>query len=115
MVWSFTDAVFFASLETGAQPVCQGLASSRIPCAPCFPGGSIPESVGGVLLSVLARAQPLLVTITPGAVQRPSFRPSSMADFSSWGPTSDGRVKPDIAAPGQCPPLHLGLSQISSP
>src|SRR5262249_23610918 len=24
-----------------------------------------------------------------------------IADFSSWGPTDDGRVKPDVVAPGQ--------------
>jgi hypothetical protein len=27
-----------------------------------------------------------------------------MAGFSSQGPTSDGRLKPDITAPGSCPP-----------
>jgi photosystem II stability/assembly factor-like uncharacterized protein len=41
--------------------------------------------------------------ICVGAIQqlaRPGA-PQSIADFSSWGPTDDGRVKPDLVAPGQ--------------
>jgi len=44
-------------------------------------------------------------TVTVGAclkLQGPYFGPASVriADFSSWGPTDDGRVKPDVVAPG---------------
>jgi hypothetical protein len=43
--------------------------------------------------------------LTIGAVSGLSFRYSSpgdvrMSDFSSWGPTDDGRIKPDIVAMG---------------
>ncbi|GIL57028.1 hypothetical protein Vafri_12282 [Volvox africanus] len=35
---------------------------------------------------------------------------NSLADFSSWGPTLDGRIKPDIIAPG----LNIISAQITS-
>lgn len=43
--------------------------------------------------------------LTVGAVEKLSGRYSQrsdvvMSEFSSWGPTDDGRVKPDISAPG---------------
>lgn len=38
------------------------------------------------------------VEAIPGGYQDPSD--VEMADFSSWGPTHDGRVKPDLVAPG---------------
>ncbi|MBI2971699.1 MAG: S8 family serine peptidase [Candidatus Aenigmarchaeota archaeon] len=36
-------------------------------------------------------------TITVGAVDSDT---SAMTSFSSWGPTDDGRIKPDVVAPG---------------
>jgi len=36
--------------------------------------------------------------ITVGATKKNAA--DSMADFSSWGPTKDGRLKPDVVAPG---------------
>ncbi|HEX8076522.1 MAG TPA: S8 family serine peptidase, partial [Chthoniobacterales bacterium] len=36
-------------------------------------------------------------TITVGAI---NSNDDSMTDFSSWGPTNDGRLKPEIVAPG---------------
>ena len=39
---------------------------------------------------------------TGGSNPRGSLGPSYIADFSSRGPTSDGRTKPDILAPGGC-------------
>lgn len=41
--------------------------------------------------------------LTVGAVYKNTYlSPSSvkMSDFSSWGPTDDGRIKPDLVAPG---------------
>lgn len=35
--------------------------------------------------------------ITVGAI---NSNDNSMTDFSSWGPTDDGRIKPDVVAPG---------------
>jgi subtilisin family serine protease len=31
---------------------------------------------------------------------RPEMTPGGIASFSSWGPTRDGRIKPDVVAPG---------------
>jgi subtilisin family serine protease len=31
---------------------------------------------------------------------RPEMAPGGIASFSSWGPTRDGRIKPDVVAPG---------------
>ncbi|GJP30633.1 hypothetical protein CLOM_g4168 [Closterium sp. NIES-68] len=65
-----------------------------------IPGGSVPQAVGTVLDAALRRGQPVQVSIAPLSVSL-AFRPASMARFSSWGPTPDGRIKPDITAPGE--------------
>ncbi|CAI5487895.1 unnamed protein product [Closterium sp. Naga37s-1] len=64
-----------------------------------IPGGSVPQAVGAIIDAALRRGQPVQVSISPLAVSL-AFRPDSMARFSSWGPTPDGRIKPDISAPG---------------
>ncbi|HUU95363.1 MAG TPA: S8 family serine peptidase [Phycisphaerae bacterium] len=38
----------------------------------------------------------------------------SMTDFSSWGPTDDGRLKPDLAAPGCQSDDDLGITSCAS-
>ncbi len=39
--------------------------------------------------------------IAVGATWHTQFEPQCLADFSSWGPVQDGRIKPDILAPGR--------------
>ncbi|MBN1343477.1 MAG: S8 family serine peptidase [Phycisphaerae bacterium] len=49
--------------------------------------------------------------ITVGAV---NSNDDSMTDFSSWGPTDDGRLKPDIVAPGCQSDGDNGVTSTSS-
>ncbi|HEV8361359.1 MAG TPA: S8 family serine peptidase [Candidatus Thermoplasmatota archaeon] len=55
------------------------------------PGGQIrPEAIAKDVLAVAS------------SVNEPSGNPESLSGFSSRGPSADGRVKPDITAPGEC-------------
>lgn len=49
--------------------------------------------------------------ITVGATNKED---NSMADFSSWGPTDDGRIRPDISAPG-CTSDYEGIISCGGP
>jgi len=49
--------------------------------------------------------------ITVGAL---NSNDDSMTDFSSWGPTDDGRLKPDLAAPGCQSDDDLGITSCAS-
>ena len=54
-------------------------------------------SSGGV--AAMAEGAPRLVQV--GAVDRSAEPYESMAPFSAYGPTTDGRVKPDVVVPGR--------------
>jgi hypothetical protein len=47
-------------------------------------------------------------TITLGARQKATGGYDDLASFSSFGPTADGRIKPDIVAPGGCLAAQVG-------
>jgi len=47
--------------------------------------------------NILPGGQTAKNTITVGAINSDD---SNMTDFSSWGPTDDGRIKPEVVAPG---------------
>ncbi|PZC47928.1 MAG: Carboxypeptidase regulatory-like domain-containing protein [Chloroflexi bacterium] len=52
--------------------------------------------------TILPGGQTAKNTITVGAtVSSPAPNEDTMTTFSSWGPTDDGRIKPEIVAPGQ--------------
>ncbi len=55
-----------------------------------------PDFINYTSLSDLGSAKNIL---SVGATQKVAT--DRMADFSSWGPTRDGRIKPDIVAPGE--------------
>ena len=54
-----------------------------------------------------APGKALSVELAP-AHSLPNFNQDNLADFSSLGPTSDGRLKPDLVAPGQ--DIHSAFS-----
>ena len=47
--------------------------------------------------NILPGGQTAKNTITVGAINSDNY---AMTDFSSWGPTDDGRIKPEVVAPG---------------
>jgi hypothetical protein len=51
----------------------------------------------GTLYGTVAPPSPAKNHIAVGAL---NSNDDSMTDFSSWGPTDDGRIKPDVCAPG---------------
>ena len=59
------------------------------------PAASVPRSSHLALLA----AMPCVVTFSPAEVSR--RRVDHVASFSSFGPTEDGRIKPDLVAPGE--------------
>ena len=97
--------------------VCRTFTHSLIPAPSPFTfhphtsGGSVSQAAGRQLLSLLFPppsssthqpdnpSPPLHGSISPLATYLGS-RAASMAPFSSWGPTPDGRTKPDVVAPG---------------
>lgn len=38
---------------------------------------------------------------SPVAAERPSWAGGRLNNWSSWGPTIDGRMKPEVVAPGE--------------
>jgi subtilisin family serine protease len=64
--------------------------------APICDFDGAPDFVNYTSLSDLGSAKNIL---SVGATQKVAT--DRMADFSSWGPTRDGRLKPDIVAPGE--------------
>lgn len=56
--------------------------------------------------------------ITVGAIDRNNYTSGPQEDFSSQGPTTDGRIKPDIMAPDNCISFSYGYwngTSLSSP
>ncbi len=96
--------------EKAAQAAAAGAAALAVwdvtgPASfPGVPGdGGLPIPVLGIgaqqgqALARLAADQPgLRVAVKPGAA---ADAPRGVASFSSWGPTADGRQKPDLVAP----------------
>ncbi len=56
--------------------------------------------------------------LTVGAIDRNNYTSGPQEDFSSQGPTTDGRTKPDVAAPDNCNSFAYGYwygTSLSSP
>jgi Subtilase family len=97
--------------EKAAQAAAAGAAALAVwdvagpagfPAVPDGGGLALPVvgmgSRQGQALAGLAADRPeLTVALRPGAL---SDAPRVIASFSSWGPTADGRQKPDLVAPG---------------
>lgn len=67
---------------------------------PTIPAGSVPLSTGRTLLELLdANGGTLTVTFRMALLSE--SRVDTIARFSSFGPTADGRTKPDVVAPGE--------------
>ena len=96
--------------EKAAQAAAAGAAALAVwdvggPASfPGVPGdGALPLPVVGLgaqqgqaLAGLAADQAGLRVAVRPGAA---ADAPRSLASFSSWGPTADGRQKPDLVAP----------------
>jgi Subtilase family/PA domain len=95
--------------EKAAQAAAAGAAALAVwdvagpPGFPAVPDGGLPIPVVGMgsqqgqaLAGLAADRQGLTVALRAGAV---SEAPRGIASFSSWGPTADGRQKPDLVAP----------------
>jgi len=68
-------------------------------------GNDRDDNTAGLTYDLLLGSSTAKNTLGVGAVQKlsgPYSSPSSvvMSDFSSYGPTDDGRIKPDLVAPG---------------
>lgn len=72
------------------------------------PAGLIPRPAFRFLQSLLQSGQPVLVTFAGEFDIAGLDSSESMDESSSRGPTSDGRIKPDLAAPG-VPPVMPDL------
>ncbi len=55
---------------------------------------------GGLSSTTWGRARPMSFPSPPTSTDLTSDNPAHMAAFSSRGPTADGRIKPDVVAPG---------------
>ncbi len=74
----------------------QGTSDNQMETDPICNFAGAPDYINYTSLSDLGSAKNI---ISVGATQKVST--NRMADFSSWGPTRDGRLKPDIVAPGE--------------
>jgi len=67
-----------------------------------LPTASVPASTGRMLRNAMAASDngtASIVTLSAADEPLPAFE--SIAEYSSFGPTRDGRVKPDVVAPGE--------------
>ncbi|XP_024535752.1 uncharacterized protein LOC9637875 isoform X2 [Selaginella moellendorffii] len=88
-------AVFFNNENTGYFPLSLRSSLESI----TIPSGSIPRVFGDYLDSMLTHGDSVFVEVV-GHVPFNGERIDSMTSFSSWGPTLDGRQKPETVAPG---------------
>lgn len=63
-----------------------------------IPSGTIPQGAWGKMNALLSADAGLVVRMAEA--ESPTEKHENMASFSSMGPTLDGRIKPDIVAPG---------------
>ncbi|KAL6772119.1 hypothetical protein ACKKBG_A28990 [Auxenochlorella protothecoides x Auxenochlorella symbiontica] len=63
-----------------------------------LPNMSITRRLGQTLLASFSSGLALTITLSPASAPANAFE--NLASYSSQGPTPDGRVKPDLVAPG---------------
>lgn len=64
--------------------------------------GSPATNKNGVCVGASLNSHDSWRAVTAGKANKNQYSEIFMAGFSSEGPTQDGRLKPDIAAPGTC-------------
>ena len=64
-----------------------------------MPMGYVPLSTGRLLLAAAQTGASGYVSFSPAPLTSSNY--DDIAAFSSFGPTQDGRIKPDIVAPGE--------------
>jgi serine protease AprX len=106
-VWTHRDCiVIFAAGNDGADYDRDGRVDPQSLSAPataknCITVGATESNRPGVSLRYGA-AWPTRFPAPPIADDYLADGPQGMAAFSSRGPTADGRIKPDVVAPGTC-------------
>ncbi len=90
------DAMSLAAQATAKNCITVGASENN------RPPGSTPIGVDGTYGSFPPQieSQPPPFQVPPISMDHVSDNPDGMAAFSSRGPTADGRVKPDVVAPG---------------
>ena len=76
--------------------------------SPTIPAMAIPRRIGQTFYDLLEAGEQLSVTFSTAKMPANTF--DNLAAYSSQGPTPDGRVKPDIVAPGTTQSSHTGPS-----
>lgn len=129
-----TEALVFAA---GNEQRCRLLTGGILVTGQCGTRCSLPPIFEGGVCSIFGRPVPpaavldRFYTLAPGLGQVAkntlvvgavsSGAPSApgslgrMTTFSSWGPTQDGRIKPDLVAPGAEDNIRDGSSAIPTP
>ncbi len=97
--WAVEQEVDIINLSLGSDPPCDGTDALSLTC-------DLIVERGYVVCVAAGNAGPAPQTIGPPGCARQVITvgactgENGVADFSSRGPTSDGRVKPDIVLPG---------------
>jgi hypothetical protein len=73
--------------------------SAVTPTNATIPMLGLPQGVGEGLISMLSTASVANATFTAAPLDYASWE--DIGSFSSFGPTADLRIKPDVVAPGQ--------------
>ncbi|KAF4463807.1 subtilisin-like serine protease pr1c [Fusarium albosuccineum] len=91
--WNFEDAEYTVPSRIMYDPEIQPKGSAVI----SYQDGDwlVSQHEDGHNLTYIFNA-----TSAPLAAERPSLAGGRLNDFSSWGPTIDARLKPEVAAPG---------------
>ncbi len=73
---------------------------------PTVPAMAIPRRIGQTFYDLLEAGEQVTVTFSNAKMPANTF--DNLAAYSSQGPTPDGRIKPDIVAPGTTQSSHIG-------
>lgn len=77
-----------------------------------IPAMYVTQRIGDTLVAAMENGMRLVATLAESPMPANEF--DNLASYSSQGPTVDGRVKPDILAPGVTMSSHIGFDQCST-